>query len=114
VALRRESDYQTGLSFTVTPPTEGPCFVYGVGTLEKEGYTVEVDGGKQVISRWDPGWVVHDHDGQIRIYAEDHASVYHEHGYWRAWYEAELQVNGDGSSDFSQRFYDLALEYREG
>jgi hypothetical protein len=114
VALRRGSDYHTGLSFSLTPPAEGPFLVYGVERLEREGYTIEVDSGKAVVSRWGADWALRDHAGEIRTYSADHVSVFHDHERWLGWYQAELAVGGSGSSHESQRFFDLAEDYREG
>jgi len=114
VALRRESDYHTGLSFSLTPPAEGPFLVYVVERLELEGYTIEVDGGKAVVSRWGADWVLRDRAGKIRTYGADHVSVFHDYERWREWYQAELAVGGNGSSQESQHFFDLAESYQEG
>jgi len=113
VALRRENDYHTDLSFSATPPAGGPYFVYKTATLIREGYRADFDGGKPIVSHWDESWATHDADGQVKTYSDDHVSVYRDQNYWRAWYEAEIAAGGDGSSDFSRRFYSLALEYRE-
>jgi hypothetical protein len=114
VALRRESDYHTGLSFSAMSPADGPYFVYNVRVLEEAGYTVEFNGGERIVSKWGTDWAIRDPDGQIKTYGDDHVSVYHERAFWQQWYQAELAAGGDGSSHFSQRFFELASDYREG
>jgi hypothetical protein len=114
IALRRESDYHTGLSFTTLPPSEGPYFVYSVEKLEREGFAIALNGEMAVVSMWDTGWALRDQVGNIRQYSQDHVSVYHDHDRWLVWYQAELAINGNGSSSESERFCDLAEEYKEG
>ncbi len=114
VALRRESDYHTGLSFSQKLPLDQPYFVYRIVDLEEAGYKVEPDAGEVIVSKWDSHWTLRDASGAVRRYGVGHVSIYQDHPEWRAWYEAELMVGGDGSSPTSRRFYAMALEYREG
>lgn len=114
LALRRESDYHTGLSFSTEQPLETPFFVYRVSTLTEAGYTVEYDGTKAIISKWNPKWILKDKHGHVRKYGKDHVSVYREQDYWQKWYEAEQAVGGDGSTTYSQKFFELAAAYQEG
>jgi len=49
VALRRELDWVSGLSFSTIIPVRKPYVIYDVQTLRANGYVVRFDGG-QVIT----------------------------------------------------------------
>ena len=112
--MRRESDYHTGLSFSVNPPDDRPYFVYSVRILEDAGYIVEFNEGDTIVSKWDASWALRDASGNIRKYGSGHVSVYQDHELWKEWYESELTSDLDGQSQFSGQFYEMAMEYVEG
>jgi hypothetical protein len=113
VALRREGDYHTGLSFSTQQPDERPYLVYLVARLEEAGFAVEFNGGKVVVSKWDTDWKALDAKGRVRHYSKYHASIYRDQDYWKRWYDAEKIEGGNGSTGQSQALFDLAEEYRE-
>jgi hypothetical protein len=90
VALRREIDWQTGLSFQYKKPPS-PYIKFRVLTLLVAGYIVRPDV---------PGTAVTDvHDGRpiqpSRTYGPDHVTVYlPDMSRWDAWYEAEQKLKG--------------------
>lgn len=114
VALRRESDYHTGLSFSTKQPGDVPFFVYHVSLLIEAEYSVTFNGSQVIVSKWDPGWILKDKQGRARIYGKDHVSVISDQDTWSRWYQAELAVGGDGSTSFSRSFFELAAAYQEG
>ncbi len=111
VALRRELDWVSGLSFSTTIPVRKSYVTYDVQTLLANGYTV----------RFDSGYAITDlHTGQPpdpqkyptlqRVFGKNHVSVYlPDMTEWDEWYQAEQMTKAQqgGVSIETLRLWDL-------
>jgi hypothetical protein len=110
VALRREDDWDTGLSFTSRPPQARLYLVYRIIILEGFSFTVEFDGGQAIVGRR-TGTPFLTQDDQPRFYSARHTSIYRQDLTWDAWYKAEQDNFGQPTTSFySEAFFFLREE----
>lgn len=91
VALRRELDWISGLSFSTIVPVRKPYVIYDVQTLRANGYAVRFDGGQAITdlhTRQPPD--PQKYPTLQRVFGKNHVSVYlPDMAEWDKWYQAE-------------------------
>ena len=104
VALRRESDWDTGLSFSKNIPMGRSYLVYRTLILKGFGFTVDEDGGQIIIGRQTGTPFLR--GGHTAVYGYDHVSAYRQDEIWNDWYEAEKTNSGSPDvSSYSEAFF---------
>jgi hypothetical protein len=109
LALVRESDWQTGLSF-LDYPYGTEYLTFRVSVLTANGYIVRADGGELITNVWtnEPYIGPYD-DGIQQRYPESHVSIWHRNQLlWNSWYEADrANYNLPTVSQYLQQIFDL-------
>ena len=94
LALTREADYLTGLSFQ-DEPVGRHFLTLSVENLEKNGFIVRPDAGERINNIWTGEAWIEPNSGESWYFGEGHVSVWHaDKLYWDQWYEADKKLKG--------------------
>jgi hypothetical protein len=94
LSLHRTQDWETGLSFTESPPI-GEYITFRPSILRAAGYVVRPDRGEPVYKLWESDPVIDPRTGQQAMFSNPHVTVYHSsREYWDQWHQADLVNKG--------------------
>jgi hypothetical protein len=108
LALIRQTDWLTGLSFYDTPFGKEYSTLM-VKTLIANGFVVKRDGGELVRVLWSGEIFIEPNSGESLHFPENHVSVWHpDRAFWDAWYEADTKTKNTPEISKQLAYFALA------